>query len=347
MHDKLDSLVKTVFAGPWPLETRDALKALNERSGPAEELAKLAFKDKHRPAWEAVQRGLFELPINQASTGQLPFRARSSPYFRGDLLSMGLREIFWDHEDAYLERVTASERVTGKKAVEYLEAEFRRRSVFDHPLFQYFAEEPFTENQVRAAVVSYLHSVLLRLRTIHRYIASVILPMDFEDAVNMAPLVIDELGEKHPSDAHANRCAADLKRWDAEVNWTEPVKNIDMLAMLNWNQRTVTHRDALWRITGIFCIEWNSYLELRSALLAFRKRGVPDAKMDVLVQHGDGDPYDKDGHVLVVCNEMAKRLQTPEDTDLVLTGIAKHQGYYNAFTELEFVKHRQRIEAAR
>ena len=347
MTEKITSLSTTVFGTPWPQNTREGLEALAERAGPAEELAQLAFKDKQRAAWEAVQRGLFNLPLNRISTGQLPPRARQSPYYRGDILSLGLRDIFWDHEDANLERLTAPDRLTGKDALVYLEKEFRRRSVFDHPMFTYFAEAPFSEAQLREAVVSYLQSVMLRLRTIHRYIAMVLLPLDFEDAVNLSPLVIDELGDGTPARAHANLCAADLQRWKAEVNWTAPVQNIEMLAMLNWNQRTVTHPDSLWRLAAIFCIEWNSYLELRAALLAFRKRGVSDEMMDVLVQHGDGDPYDKDGHVLVVCREMEKRLVKPEDTDLVLTAIAKHQGYYNAFTEIEFVKHRARIEAVK
>jgi hypothetical protein len=119
-----------------------------------------------------------------------------------------------------------------------------------------------------------------------------------------------------------------------------------MKAMLNWNLRTVTHPNSLWSYCGIFCVEWNSYLELRAALLALRKRGVPDEMMEVLVQHGDGDPYDQDGHALLVRQELGRRIETPEDCELVYTGLAYHQSLYHAFFEGEHAKLRAQVEAA-
>ena len=146
-------------------------------------------------------------------------------------------------------------------------------------------------------MLSYLHSVMVRIRTVHRSIMLVQIPMEFHDCIKVAPLVIDELGawraQRTPT---RSRPCIDIEKWGDKVDWHAPVTSVEMKAMLNWNLRTVTHPDSLWSFTGIFCVEWNSYLELRAALLAMRKRGISDDKMSVLVTHGEGDPYDTDEH---------------------------------------------------
>jgi hypothetical protein len=219
--------------------------------------------------------------------------------------------------------------------------------VQNHPLFEYLATAELGPEQERAAVLAYLHSVMVRIRTVHRSIMLVTLPLEFHEAVTLGKLVIDELGHGELSRAHAQMTAIDIEAWGDKVDWHAPVTSVEMKAMLNWNLRTVTHPDSLWSYCGIFCIEWNSYLELRAALLALRRRGIPDSKMEVLVVHGDGDPYDRDQHALLVRNELGRRIQTPEECELIYTGLAYHQSLYHGFFEVEFARLRASVEAAR
>jgi hypothetical protein len=192
----------------------------------------------------------------------------------------------------------------------------------------------------------FVQPMMVRIRTVHRSIMLVCLPLDFHDAVVLGRLVIDELGHGELHRAHAQMTALDIEKWGDTVDWHAPVESTEMKAMLNWNLRTVTHPDQLWSFTGIFCVEWNSYLELRAALVAFRQRGIKDDMMEVLVQHGDGDPYDKDQHALLVRQELGRRIKTPEDAAQVYTGIAYHQGLYHSFFEGEFAKLRRSVESA-
>jgi hypothetical protein len=161
--------------------------------------------------------------------------------------------------------------------------------------------------------------------------------------VRIAQLVVDELGGGVLNKAHAQRTANDIEKWGQKVDWHAPIESVEMMGMLNWNLRTVTHPNQLWSFVGIFCVEWNSYLELRAGLLALRKRGVPDSMMEVLVVHGDGDPYDQDQHAKLVRDELGRRIKTPEDTSLVLSGIARHQALYHGFFEGEFAKLRAAV----
>src|SRR5262249_36188627 len=158
--------------------------------------------------------------------------------------------------------------LTGDRAGAFLEAEFRKRSVQHHPLFEYLATAELTEEEERVAVLAYLQSVMVRIRTVHRSIMLVNLPLDFQDAVTLGKLVIDEFGQGELARAHAQLTAIDIEGWGGKVDWNAPVRSVEMKAMLNWNLRTVTHPDSLWSYCGIFCIEWNSYLELRAALMA-------------------------------------------------------------------------------
>ncbi len=327
------------------LSTRDQVKTLAERAPWAEQLATLAFKDKNAHAWRLVQNGVFNLPMFKVTSGR-QIDSRRRPFFRGDLVSAGIRDIVWEVEEKNLPRLETPTPMTGEKAAEFVEAEFRRRSVQHHPLFQYLAETKFTPAQERAAVLAYLNSVMVRIRTVHRSIMLVQIPMEFHDTIKIAKLVVDELGEGHLEKAHAYKTALDIEKWGEKVDWHAPVESTEMKAMLNWNLRTVTHADQLWSFTGIFCVEWNSYLELRAALLALRKRGISDTKMEVLVQHGDGDPYDQDQHALLVRQELGRRILTPEDASMVYTGIAYHQGLYHSFFEGEFSKLRRSVESA-
>jgi hypothetical protein len=327
------------------LGTRDQVRILAERAPLAEQLATLAFRDKNQAAWRLVQNGIFSLPMFKVTSGR-SIDSRHRPFFRGDLVSAGIRDIVWEVEEKNLPRLEPPQPLVGEKAGEFIEAEFRRRSVQHHPMFQYLAETPMSQTQERAAVLSYLHSVMVRIRTVHRSIMLVQIPMEFHDCIKIAKLVVDELGSGELSQAHAQKTAVDIEKWGDTVDWHAPVESTEMKAMLNWNLRTVTHPDQLWSFAGIFCVEWNSYLELRAALLALRKRGISDSKMEVLVQHGDGDPYDRDMHALLVRQELGRRIEKPEDCATVFTGIAYHQGLYHSFFEGEFAKLRRNVEAA-
>lgn len=342
---EINSLADQVFNREHPDDPREQIRILAEVAPLAEELGELAFAEKNKDAWKRVQDGIFDFPRFAVSSGK-EVTSRRRPFIRGDLLSSGICDIIWDIEEKNLPPLEPPEPLTGEKAGEFLEAEFRKRSVRHHPLFEYVAETDFTPEQERAAVLAYLHSVMVRIRTVHRAIMLVQLPMEFHDCIKLSKLVVDELGEGELAKAHAQRTAVDIEKWGDTVDWHAPVDSTEMKAMLNWNLRTVTHPDSLWSYCGIFCVEWNSYLELRAALLALRKRGIPDEKMEVLVQHGDGDPYDQDGHALLVRQELGRRIETPEDCALVYTGLAYHQGLYHSFFEGEYAKLRASVEAA-
>jgi len=342
---ELTALAQTVFesASTESLSAREQARVLAERAPLAEELATLAFKDKNQHAWRLVTNGIFSLPMFKVTSG-ITVNSRRRPFFRGDLVSAGVRDIVWEVEEKNLPRLEPPKPMVGEEAAVFIESEFRRRSVAHHPLFQYLGETKMTPAQERAAALSYLHSVMVRIRTVHRSIMLVQIPMEFHDCIKIAKLVVDELGEGELAKAHAQRTAVDIEKWGDKVDWHAPVTSTDMKAMLNWNLRTVTHPDQLWSFTGIFCVEWNSYLELRAGLLALRKRGISDQKMEVLVQHGDGDPYDRDQHALLVRQELGRRIETPEDTAQVYTGVAYHQGLYNQFFEGEFANLRRSVE---
>jgi hypothetical protein len=341
----LEQLAAKVFDRPHPESARDQIRALQEVAPLAEELATIAFRDGDRTAWRLVQEGVFNLPSFRVTSGRT-VETRRRPMLRGDLLAAGIGEIVWGVEEKHLPRLEPPEPLTGEKAGEFLEAEFRRRSVQNHPMFEYLATAELTEEQERVAALAYLQSVMVRIRTVHRSIMLVTLPMEFHDAVNLGRLVIDELGHGELSRAHAQLTAIDIEAWGGTVDWHAPVQSVEMKAMLNWNLRTVTHPDSLWSFCGIFCIEWNSYLELRAALLALRRRGLPDSKMEVLVVHGDGDPYDRDQHALLVRQELGRRLLRAEDTALIYSGLAYHQSLYHGFFDVEFAKLRASVEAA-
>jgi len=344
---ELETLARKIFDRPHPDDVREQVKALQEVAPLAEELANCAFRDKDRTAWRLVQEGVFNLPVFRVSSGK-SIESRRRPMMRGAVLSTGICDIIWDVEERNLTRLTPPEPLTGDRAAEFLEAEFRKRSVQHHPLFEYLATAQLTEEQERAAVLAYLHSVMVRIRTVHRSIMLVTLPLDFHDAVLLGRLITDELGHGELDRAHAQLTAIDIERsWGSQVDWHAPVKSVEMKAMLNWNLRTVTHPDSLWSFCGIFCIEWNSYLELRAALTALRRRGIPDSKMEVLVVHGDGDPYDQDQHALLVRNELGRRIASPEDCELVYSGLAYHQSLYHGFFEVEFAQLRASVEATR
>jgi hypothetical protein len=343
---ELVALAETVFESA-SLESLDAaqqVRVLNQRAPVAEELATLAFKDKNKTAWRLVQDGIFSLPMFKVTSGR-SIDSRRRPFFRGDLVSAGIRDIVWDIEERNLPRLEPPQPLTGEPAAVFIEGEFRKRSVMHHPLFQYLADTKMSPAQERAAVLSYLHSVMVRIRTVHRSIMLVQIPMEFHDCIKIAQLVLDELGEGELNEAHAQQTALDIESWGDKVDWHAPVKATEMKAMLNWNLRTVTHPDMLWSFTGIFCVEWNSYLELRAAMLALRKRGIADSKMRALVKHGEGDPYDVDKHAYLVRQELGRRIEKPADCAQVYTGIAYHQNLYHSFFEGEFQNLRRSVEA--
>jgi hypothetical protein len=345
---ELTALAETVFESK-SLESLDAVgqsRALAERAAAVEQLATLAFAEHNKTAWRLVQNGVFALPMFKVSSGRT-IDSRRRPFFRGDLVSAGIRDIVWEVEERNVPRLAPPAGLTGEKAAEFIEAEFRKRSVLHHPLFTFLAETKLSPAQERAAVLSYLHSVMVRIRTVHRSIMLVQIPMEFHDCLKIANLITGELGEGHLEDAHAQQTAVDIEKWGDKVDWHAPVQATEMKAMLNWNLRTVTHPDSLWSFTGIFCIEWNSYLELRAALLALRKRGVPDAKMRVLVTHGEGDPYDTDKHALTVRQELGRRILTEADAAQVYSGIAYHQSLYHQFFEGEFENLRRTVETSK
>lgn len=341
---ELTALAEKVFETST-LSPLEQVRALDERASLAEELATLAFKDKNPTAWRLIQNGIFNLPMFKVTSGQ-NVEGRRRPFFRGDLVSAGIRDIVWDVQEKHIPRLVPPAPLVGEKAAEFIEAEFRTRSVQHHPLFKYLAETKMSASQERAAVLAYMNSVMVRIRTVHRAIMLVQLPMEFHDCIRIAVLVVDELGGGVLDKAHAQQTANDIKKWGETVDWHAPVDNVEMRAMLNWNLRTVTHPDSLWAFTGIFSVEWNSYLELRAALLALRQRGIGDDKMEVLVSHGEGAPYDKDKHALTVRQELGRRIDTPEDCAQVYSGIAYHQSLYHAFFDGEFVKLRRSVEAA-
>ncbi|SRR6266545_3141814 len=342
----LEQLAAKVFDRAHPENARDQIRALQEVAPLAEELATIAFRDQDRTAWRLVQEGVFNLPSFRVTSGKA-VTSRRRPMLRGDLLAAGICEIVWAVEEKCLPRLEPPEPLTGEKAGEFLEAEFRKRSVQNHPLFEYLGTAKLGEDQERIAVLSYLQSVMVRIRTVHRSIMLVTLPLEFHDAVRLGKLVIDELGHGDLARAHAQLTAIDIEAWGGKVDWHAPVESVEMKAMLNWNLRTVTHPDSLWSYCGIFCVEWNSYLELRAALMALRRRGLPDSKMEVLVVHGDGDPYDRDQHALLVRQELGRQIQSPDDCALIYSGLAYHQSLYHGFFDVEFAKLRASVDAAR
>jgi hypothetical protein len=327
-----------------PTTAREQARVLDERAPLAEELAIAAFRDNDRAAWRLVQEGVFSLPIFRVTSGKT-ITSRRRPFFRGDIVSSGVRDVVWEVEEKYVPRLKIPEPLVGESAAQFIEGEFRKRSVQHHPLFEYLAQTQMSKEQERRAVLAYLHSVMVRIRTVHRGIMLVQIPLEFHDCIKLAKLVIDELGSGELNNAHAQMTALDIERWGGSVDWHAPVESVEMMAMLNWNLRTVTHPDSLWSYTGIFSIEWNSYLELRAAMLALRKRGVPDEMMKSLVEHGEGDDYDKDRHALLVRQELGRRIETPEDCALIFSGIAYHQSLYHGFFEGEFAKLRAQVES--
>jgi Iron-containing redox enzyme len=340
-----ESLAKTVFDYPVAKSSVEAVATLQKVAPAAEELALRAFRDQDKTAWKLVQQGIFGLPIFKVTSGKTADRFR--PFLRGDLVAAGIRDIVWEVEEKHLTWVKPPRPgMTGEEVAALAEEDFRKRSVYHHPMFEYLATAKLTEAQQRTAVLAYLNSVMVRIRTVHRTIMLVSLPLEFEDCIAISPLVVDELGGGELEKAHAQRTARDIERWGGKVDWHAPVESVEMMAMLNWNLRTVTHPHSLWSFVGIFCVEWNSYLELRAALLAFRKRGIPDNMMDVLVVHGDGHPYDQDGHARRVREQLGKRITSDEDASLVLTAIARHQSLYHGFFEGEFAKLRAQVEGA-
>ena len=342
--NELNQLAARVFDRPHPEDPREQIKALQEVAPLAEELATYAFRDRDRTAWRLVQDGIFDLPIFRVTSGK-QVKTRRRAMIRGDILSSGICDIVWDVEEKNVPRLAPPEPMTGEKAGEFLEAEFRKRNVQNHPLFEYLATAKLTEEQERAAVLAYLHSIMVRIRTVHRSIMLVTLPLDFHDAVKMGKLVMDELGHGDLGRAHAYLTATCIESWGGKVDWHAPVESTEMKAMLNWNLRTVTHPDQVWAFCGIFCVEWNSYLELRAALMALRRRGIPDSRMEVLVMHGDGEPYDVDGHALLVRKELGSRIETPEDCATIYSGLAYHQSLYHGFFEGEYAKLRASVDA--
>ena len=343
---QLEALANTVFKRQHSDDPREQIKALAEVAPSAEELALAAFRDKDRTAWKLVAEGIFDLPKFKVTSGKT-IGSRRNPMIRGDIYSSGLCDLVWAIEEKHLPRLEPPKPMVGEEAGEFLEAEFRKRNVQNHPLFEYLGTAKFTKEQEKAAGLAYLNSVMVRIRTVHRSIMLVTLPMEFHDAVTMGKLVIDELGHGELHRAHAYMTAMDIEKWGGKVDWHAPVESTEMKAMLNWNLRTVTHPDQLWSYCGIFCVEWNSYLELRAGLLALRRRGIPDSMMEVLVQHGDGDPYDRDQHALLVRQELGKRIKTPEDCALVYSGLAYHQSLYHGFFEVEYAKLRAQVEGAK
>jgi hypothetical protein len=342
-QSSLADMAKHVFEYPRPRSSQEAIELLNARASTAVELATLAFREKDKIAWELVQNGVFSLPIFKVTSGHETDTHR--PFFRGDLVAAGIRDLIWEVEEANLERIQPPRSgMTGEEVAALAEQDFRRRSVIAHPMFEYLATTNFTKEQERAAVLAYLHSVMVRIRTVHRTIMIVSLPLEFEDCIAVAPLVVDELGGGNIEKAHAWRTALDIQRWGGSVDWHAPVESVEMRAMLNWNLRTVTHPNSVWSFAGIFCVEWNSYLELRGALLALRRRGVPDSMMEVLVVHGDGDPYDTDQHAKRVRTQLGRKIKTDQDASIVLTAIARHQALYHAFFDVEFAKLKRTVE---
>lgn len=344
--EHFEQLAARVFDRPHPEDARAQIVALQEVAPLAEELAIAAFRDKDAVAWRLVQEGIFNLPGFRVTSGKT-IETRRRPFLRGDLLASGICEIVWSVEEKHVPPMEPPGPLVGEEAGKFLEAEFRRRSVQHHPMFEYLATAEMTAEQEREAVLAYLHSVMVRIRTVHRSIMLVTLPLEFHDAVKLGSLVIDELGHGELSRAHAQLTAIDIEGWGDVVDWHAPVPSVEMKAMLNWNLRTVTHPDSLWSYCGIFCVEWNSYLELRAALLALRRRGIPDSRMEVLVVHGDGDPYDRDQHALKVREGLGERIKTPEDCALIHSGLAYHQSLYHAFFDVEFAKLRASVEAAK
>jgi hypothetical protein len=336
-----DSAAK-VFGGPWPEDVRGQLTALNERLPLAEELATLAFGEQDAVAYEAVQRGVFALPRFRVSSGSQASNRR--PLFRGDILSAGLADAVWAVEERHVPQLQPPEPVVGEDAGAFIEAEFRRRSVMHHPYFDYLGTVELSEEAEHEMVLAHLHGVMVRIRTVHRAIMLALLPMEFHDCIALSKLLIDELGEGTLAKAHAYRTEASIRTWGGTVDWHAGIDSLEMIAMLNWNLRSVSHPDALWSATGLFCIEWNAWLELRAALLALRRRGVPDEKMDVLVVHGTNgdDGYDEDRHAYLLRQMIANKMVRPEDTAQVLSGIAYQQGLYATFFDKNLADLKQR-----
>lgn len=333
----LEKLSEKVFSYSHPKTNREALTMLNERAQLAEELATIAFRDKDKQAWALVQNGIFSLPIFKVTSGR--FADDFRPFFRGDLVAAGIRDIIWEVEERCLDWIRPPRPgMPGEEVAALAEEDFRRRSVIKHPMFEFLATAKLTKEHERAAVLAYLNSVMVRIRTVHRTIMLVSLPLDFNDCIAVSPLVVDELGGGELEKAHAQRTARDIERWGGTVDWHAPVTSVEMRAMLNWNLRTVTHPHSVWAFAGIFCVEWNSYLELRGALLSLRRRGIPDSMMDVLVVHGDGHPYDTDEHAKRVREELGKKIKNDEHASIVLTAIARHQSLYHGFFDVEFEK---------
>jgi hypothetical protein len=345
---EIEEKAQRVFGGPWPVEVREQVDALAKRLPLAEELATAAFAEKDPIAWRAVQQGVFGLPRFRVSSGK-EIGNRRRPMFRGDLLSAGLADAIWAVEERHLAWLEPPMPLVGEAAGAFIESEFRKRSVMHHPYFEYLATVELSEAEEREMVLAHLHGVMVRIRTVHRAIMLALLPMEFHDCIALSKLLVDEVGEGTLAKAHAYRTEASIRTWGGSVDWHAGVDSLEMIAMLNWNLRSVSHPDSLWSATGLFCVEWNSWLELRAAMLALRRRGVPDERMDVLVVHGTNSPdgYDQDRHAYLLRQALARRIEKPEDTTLVLTGIAHHQSLYTRFFDKNLEDLRARHRAIR
>ena len=135
-HELVSPCATTVFetSSIESLSAREQARVLDERAPLAEELATLAFEDKNQTAWRFVQNGIFSLPMFKVTSG-LTINNRHRPFFRGDLVSAGIRDIVWDVEQRNLPRLEPPKPLVGEAAAEFIEGEFRKRSVLHHPMF--------------------------------------------------------------------------------------------------------------------------------------------------------------------------------------------------------------------
>jgi hypothetical protein len=125
-------MAETIFehASTQSMDAREQARTLAERAPIAEELATLAFAKKNATAWRLVQNGIFGLPMFKVTSGRV-VGDRRRPFFRGDIVSAGIRDIVWEVEEKNLPRLEPPKPLVGEAAAEFIEAEFRKRSVQD------------------------------------------------------------------------------------------------------------------------------------------------------------------------------------------------------------------------
>src|SRR5438477_7956292 len=97
----IERLARSVFEYTPQKSTVESIALLKERAPAAEELATLAFRDKDKAAWRALQHGVFHLPIFKVTSGRQADQYR--PFFRGDLYASGVRDLIWEIEEKHLE----------------------------------------------------------------------------------------------------------------------------------------------------------------------------------------------------------------------------------------------------